>query len=176
MKKVFLFSVILFSAITLFAQKEYFVKSGPLHFTIPNDKWMPLPEKKNSKNSTLLHFKRLGLKDSVGRKAFPEIVIIVEPVPAHTDLTPYSLEKQKPYKNLKNYKVEKVFTESDNMLRLHYAIGQKASYEDAAGVKHTFYFIHAIKQQKAIQVILDIPSDLFDTYEEELTSVIRSLD
>lgn len=176
MKKVLLFSVFIFSALSLLAQKDYFVKSGPLHFTIPNDQWMPLPEKKNSRNSTLLHFKRLGLKDSVGRKAFPEIVIIIEHVPAHTDLTPYSIEKQKPYKNLKDYKVEKVFTQSDNMLRLHYAIGQKASYEDAYGVKHTFYFIHAIKHHRAIQVILDIPSDLFETYEEELTSVIRSLE
>jgi hypothetical protein len=176
MKKIIFSILFTFSACMLYAQKDYFVKEGPLKFTIPNDKWMPLPEKKNGNSSCLLHFKRLGVKDSVGRKLFPEIVIIVEPVPANAELKEYSLGKQKPYKNLKKYRVEKVFTSSDGMLRLHYAVGQKNSYEDANGIKHTFYFIHAIKQNRGIQVILDIPSDLFETYEEELVSVIQSLD
>jgi hypothetical protein len=176
MKKIIFSLIFTFSAFIVCAQKDYYVKEGPLKFTIPNDKWMPLPEKKNANNSCLLHFKRLGVKDSVGRKAFPEIVIIIEPVHANAELTDYSLNKQKPYKNLKKYRVEKVFTSSDGMLRLHYAVGQKNSYEDANGIKHTFYFIHAIKHHRGIQVIIDIPSDLFETYEEELVSVIKSLD
>jgi hypothetical protein len=62
------------------------------------------------------------------------------------------------------------------MLNLDYAIGHKASYEDDMKTKHTFYFIHAIKDKKGIQVLLTIPSDFFEAYEEEFTSVIRSLE
>lgn len=175
MKKLFLSFILLFAAFNLFAQKDYHLKEGPLGFTIPNDNWMPINPTR-TKTSTIWHFKRLNTKDSLGRKAFPEVVVIIERVPLSMDLTTFSLSKQKPYQNLKDYRAEKVFTDSDGMLRLHYAVGHKAYYEDGNGVKHTFYFIHAIKHDKGIQVIIDTPSTLFDTLEEEFTSVIRSLD
>jgi len=175
MKKLLLTLILLIPALTLLAQKDHYLKEGPLSLTIPNDNWMPINPTR-TKTSIIYHYKRLNTKDSTGKKAFPEIVITIEQVHADMELTKFSLSKQKPYQSLKGYKAEKVFTDSDGMLRLHYAVGHKAYYEDAHGVKHTFYFIHAIKQNKGIQVIIDTPSSLFDTLEEEFTSVIRSLD
>lgn len=175
MKKIFLCFILLCAGCTLFAQKNYYMKEGPLTLTIPNDNWMPINPTR-TKTSTIWHFKRLNTKDESGKKAFPEIVVIIEKVPLDMELTKFSISKQKPYQNLKDYKAEKVFTDSDGMLRLHYAVGHKAYYVDANGVNHTFYFIHAIKHDKGIQIIIDTPTSLFDTLEDEFTSVIRSLD
>lgn len=174
MKKLLLTFILLIPAMQLMAQKEYHLKDGPLNVTIPNNSWMPVNPIRG-KTSVKYSYKRLNTKDTSGKLVFPEIVITIEQVPHDMQLTQFSLSKQKPYQSLKDYKAEKVFTDSDGMLRLHYAVGHKAYYE-SNGVKHTFYFIHAIKNNKGIQIIIDTPSSAFELLEEEFTSVIRSLD
>lgn len=175
MKKLLFIIGLLTASPGVFAQKDYHLKEGPLNVTIPNDSWMPINPVRNQ-TSVKYSYKRLNTKDTTGKLVFPEIAIVIEQVPVDMQLTQFSLTKQKPYQKLSNYKAEKVFTDSDGMLRLHYAVGHKAYYETNDGVKHTFYFIHAIKHNKGIQVIIDTPASAFDLLEEEFTSVIRSLD
>lgn len=150
------------------------IKEASLLVSFPNDKWEEIKEHRAPKPT--YHFIRTGVTVSKEKPMYPEVVITVDQLKNYTDLTQYSLQKQKAFASLKNYKVEKVFTDSDGMLKLQYAVGTKATYKDANDIKHTFYFIHALKQGTGVQVLIDIPSDLFDTYEEELTSIIRSLE
>lgn len=155
--------------------KEVKIKEAGLIMSLPNDKWEEYKDKKAPRPT--YHFVRTDVKTSTGKKLVPEVVITVEPVNSYTDLTKYSIQKQKHYSaSLQDFKVEKVFTESDGMMKLRYAIGNKARYTDADGIKHTFYFIHAVRKATGIQILIDVPSYLFDSYEEELTSIIRSFD
>jgi hypothetical protein len=172
---VFVIIALIVVSINAKSQNSFFIKEAGMVLTLPNDKWLEETEKKSSK--PIYHFKRTDVKTSTGKVIVPEVQIIVEHLKTYVDLTQYSIHKQKSYSgHLKNFKIEKVFTESDGMLKLRYAVGNKASYEDEHGVSHTFYFIHAIKKGIAIQIFIDIPSYLFDHYEEELTSIIKSLE
>jgi hypothetical protein len=174
MQKILLYFFLFFSGFNLSAQ-DFFIKECKLKLTLPDKEWK-LGDKKEGKASVLYKFKRTTLKDSSDKKITPEIVVISENIKSYTDLKTYSIAKQKPYANLKNYKVEKVFTESDGMLKLTYAIGHKASYTDADSIKHVFYFIHAVRDGKGVQVIMDVPADFFEVMEEDFTAVIRSLE
>lgn len=177
MKKLLLiFSLVFMLFGFTFETKEVVIKEAKMKFLLPNDNWSQ--HHVGNKNGVYYyHYQRKGVIDHKdGHKIIPEIMVMVEGVTGNMDLTFFSINKQKPYQSLKKYKVEKVFTKDDGMLNLDYAVGNKASYFDDKNVKHTFYFIHAIKDKKGIQVILTIPADFFETYEEEFTSVIRSLE
>jgi len=177
MKKLgIIFSMLFILCGFTYESKEVVIKEAKLKFSLPNDNWSE-HHVGHKKDVVYYHYHRKGVIDHKdGHTIVPEVMIVVEPVTGSTDLTYYSITKQKPYQSLKKFKVEKVFTRDDGMLKLDYAVGNKASYVDEKNMKHTFYFIHAIKDRKGIQVILSIPSDFFETYEEELTSVIRSLE
>lgn len=169
----FLFVVLLFCSAELFAQKQYVIHEAGLVITLPNENWKTMPVKRPNQHI----FRRANAKDTTGRKIFPEVVISIEPVKPYTPLTEYSVFKQTGFaERLKNYKVEKTFTNSDGMLKMSYAIGNKARYEDEEGVKHTFYFIHLVEETKGVQILIEVPSAGFPLYEEELTSIIRSLE
>lgn len=174
MKKLLLLSFLLFIAGGLFAQKEYYLPEGPLKFTLSN-KWLPSPHAK-SKHSTVYHYKRLDARDTLGRKVFPEIAIIIEHVPAGTKLGDFSAPKQKPYKDLKNFTVHQEFDTKGGDFRLYAVMGKKCTYEDEDDTQHTFYFFHAIKEHKGIQVVINIPSAVGDVYEEEFLEFVYSLE
>ncbi|MBX9852418.1 MAG: hypothetical protein K2X86_11755 [Cytophagaceae bacterium] len=183
MLKFFLFSLVFVLPLFLSAQdttaneeksgdeSSYFIEKINLSVSFPNKSWVVKPKITNVGHSTVYEFIKQNKTDS-----FPTLQIIVEELRTPTDLTPYSLSKQKAYKGLKDYKVQKVFTESDGMLRLNYAVGNKATYTEASGRKKVFYFIHAIRDKRALQVIIDLPADKFAKLEWEIVEIIQSLE
>jgi len=174
LKRIVSFALLVF-ALPLLAQTPVpqEVSEMKMTFSLPNQEWKLL-SKKVMKNKHIVY--RYERNPIAGKsvKSIPAVSIIVEPRPAEQTITTYSTARLSTIMKQKNFKEQKTFTNSDGMLKLPYAIGYKCFYDDATGVNHTLYVIHSLKDGKGMQIWLDITTEAFPLYEEEITSMIRS--
>lgn len=178
-KLVMMIALLLTPDTTLYGQQaegkeeEVSLKTAGITWAFPNKEWKLLDRQKN-KNTELFSYARTPIV-SGDKTITPTLTVMVDQLSGYTDLRAYSQRKLSPLEKQKEFNIEKVFTSSDGMLQLPYAIGYKTTYKDSSANKHVLYVIHGIKNTKGIQLWLDITSELYDEYEEELTSIIRSM-
>lgn len=147
------------------------LKEANLQFELPNDKWSQI-DKKITSDLVVYFFRREAIMDKEGRAVTPTISFVIEPVKDSTDLMEYSIEKRISVP----FTVTEVFSHDSKepKIKLLNAVGYKGTY-DAQGIEHTIYVIHCINKTKGIQVICDITSELFPTYENEFLKALISL-
>src|SRR6478752_674643 len=123
LKKIFLFTL-LFVSTQLVAQAPVPQEVAEMHllFSLPNQEWK-LASRQVMKNKHIVY--RYERKPIAGKtnKSIPAVSIIVEPRPAEQTISTYSTARLATIKKQKNFREQKVFTNSDGMLKLPYAIG-----------------------------------------------------
>ena len=172
MKILVVFLILLFiSNSIVLSQIESLTEAG-IQFSLPNKKWK-LNVKDKNEDKLVYIYKREPITDSQQRKVVPNIAFIIEEVQDSTDIIIYSLNKRMNAP----FEINQVFTHegSNSKINLSYAIGYKGTYHDKSEIEHTVYVIHIINNNKGVQVILDMTSEVFVKYEKEFLKTMKSL-
>jgi antitoxin component YwqK of YwqJK toxin-antitoxin module len=156
-------------------ETEYEITEANLFLKLPNTEWY-LADKKQEK-LTEYYFKRNPITDKNGIEIIPAIMVFVEDASSYNqDVTLYSIWKQKPFKE-SGIKTEKILVQDSEGFPLTYknAYFIQNSYT-AEGLDHLLFMIHIInKENKGIQIYLDMTKDIAEEYEKEFWKTIESI-
>ncbi len=119
-------------------------------------------------------YKRAPITDKNHREIIPNLSFIIEEVADTTDIVLYSIGKRERLK----FNVLDAFTalSKPQLLKHKYALGFKGTYTDSKQLEHTIYYVIYIHKGKAIQVVCDVTSELFDSCKAEFDAVISSVE
>jgi antitoxin component YwqK of YwqJK toxin-antitoxin module len=156
---------------------DYEIKEAKMFLQLPNDEWF-LADNSNNKGLTQYIFKRNEIIDSNGRTIVPAIMLYIEDAKDYKqDLMVYSLQKRLAFSKM-NIQINKILTPNDNDFPFSFfenAIFITASYSDK-GFDHIFYMVHIInKEDKGIQLYMDMTKDIADEYEKEFWITLQSI-
>ncbi len=173
MKRALLSIFTLLSFFSCFAQSET-VTLAKLKFELPNNKWKINNDE--FKQAFIYNYEREAIIDKQGTRIIPVIAFIVETIPAGTDVVQYSIAKRS--SDRRGLKISEVFSWDTNKTKITYknAVGYKGTYiDDDTGKEHTIYWIHLINNDKGVQVIMDMTSELVVKYGAEFLKSIESI-
>jgi antitoxin component YwqK of YwqJK toxin-antitoxin module len=154
---------------------DYIIEEAKMFLKLPNTNWN-LTDKIDGE-LTQYYFKRSPIIDKNGMEIVPAIMVFVEDASKYKqDVTLYSIWKRKPFLE-KGIKIEETLIQDNENYPLTYknAYFIKCSYS-SNGLDHIFYMIHIInKENKGIQIYLDMTKDIATEYESELWTTIKSI-
>jgi hypothetical protein len=73
------------------------------------------------------------------------------------------------------FDVTKMFTHDDGIINYINAVGYKGTYSDQGSLNHTVYVVHAINEDKGLQIIMDTTTDTFPTIDTEFLQILKSI-
>jgi antitoxin component YwqK of YwqJK toxin-antitoxin module len=154
---------------------EYIIEEAQMFIKLPNTEWT-LTEKIEG-GLTQYYFNRTAIIDKNGLEISPAIMLFVEDASKYEgDVTLYSVWKRKSFME-KGIKIEETLIHENEDYPLSYknAYFMKCSYT-SNDLDHIFYMIHIItKENKGIQLYLDMTKDIAPDYESEFWKTIKSL-
>lgn len=71
--------------------------------------------------------------------------------------------------------VAKTFFHKDGIINYTNAVGYKGTYIDQASLGHTVYVVHAINEDKGLQIILDTTTDTFSAMDTGFLQILKSI-
>ena len=156
---------------------DYEIKEAKMFLKLPNDEWSLAD--KSDKGLIQYIFKRNEIIDPNGRAIVPAIMLYIEDAKDFKqDLVVYSFQKRSAFakKGIKiNNKIliptdkEFPFPSFKNSMLI------TASYSDK-GLDHIFYMVYIItKDDKGIQLYMDMTKDIADKYEQEFWTTLQSI-
>ena len=151
-------------------QTKYEIIEDKLIFEIPNGEWMRNKLQKN-KNIEWHSFKRKGIKNDDGIMIYPNISFLIEEVGDVNDVIIYSMQKRQKMP----FNVDSVFTYEKTDLNLKNAVGYLGNTTYQNGTKHTVLIVHALLDNKGVQIVMDMTSDLFDEYGDEFWKALSGI-
>jgi hypothetical protein len=167
MKKYFI--VLYLLSISIIGNGQELIESAKISLELPNNKW-ELKDKVERNGREIYYFKRDPIKKSDGVNVIPNISIIVEDLKETIDVVTYSAIKR----GQVHFDVIKTFIHEDGVITFKNAIGYKGKYNDVHG-EHTVYVIHGINNNKGIQIIFDVLTELFDHLDPEFKVTLKSI-
>jgi antitoxin component YwqK of YwqJK toxin-antitoxin module len=154
---------------------DYIISEANMFIKLPNTEWDL--SNKVAGQMTQYIFKRSPITDNVGRKIVPAIMVYVEDATKYKqDVTLYSIEKKLQFQG-RGIKVDKISIHENEDYPLTYknAYLTKCSYNDN-GFDHILYMIHIInKDNKGIQIYMDMTKDLDEEYGHEFLTTMKSI-
>jgi hypothetical protein len=154
---------------------EYRIKEADLFVKFPNSNW-DLANKEEGRLTQYI-FKRKAITDNKERQIIPAVIICIEDASAYKqDVMLYSIERQKSFINM-GVKIDTISIQSNAGYPLSYKNSciYKCHYTDNE-TNHILYMIHIInKENKGIQIYLDMTQELAGEYEHEFIAVIKSI-
>lgn len=161
---------------TNFFKTEYQLDDAGIFFKLPNDNWN-LAEQ-SDEGITQYIFKRKEIVDPDGNKIVPAIMLYIEDASKFNgDVTLFSMQKQQQFAQA-GIKVNRILIQESEDYPLSYknAYFVECSY-NSNGLDHLFYMIHLItKDDKGIQLYLDMTTNIAEEYEQEFWTTIKSLE
>ena len=152
------------------ADSVYIFKEGHLMLNIPNSHWHLQP--KQDRNGFVIYvFKRDPILDSADRNIIPNAAVVIEKIDSNTDLVTYSVNKR----SRGFFSVTDMFNHEDGTINYINAVGYKGTYIDGASLSHTVYVVHAINQDRGLQIILDTTTETFPTIDAEFLQILKSV-
>ncbi|GET31565.1 hypothetical protein PbJCM13498_04280 [Prolixibacter bellariivorans] len=158
---------------------EYQLAEAGLHIKLPNSYWSLIDKATGVR--TRYFFRREPVIDSLGRAITPSIMIYIEDASQYKqDVTQFSIDKQTPIKEQK-VETEKMLTQKNDpnyplsiknsyIFKCHYTDGTSARLE------HVLYMVYIItREDKGIQIYMDMTKDIAFGYEQEFINTIKSL-
>lgn len=146
----------------------YLFKEANIKLTIPNSHWHLQP--RQEQNGFIIYvFKRDPIVDSSNRDIIPNVGVVIEKINQKTDIITYSVNKRA------NgfFSVIQMFAHEDGIIDYINAVGYKGTYTDS--LDHTVYVVHAINEDKGLQIILDTTTDTFSTIDTEFLQILKSI-
>lgn len=160
---------------TTIFKTDYEIPEAGLFLSLPNDEWS-LDSKASDKLIQYI-FKRSEVTDSLGRVIIPAIMLYVEDAKDYKqDLVLYSINKRIAFKS-KGIVVDRILSpdKEDYPLSFENSLITLTSYSDK-GFNHILYMIHIItKDNKGIQIYMDMTKELVPDYENEFWTTIQSI-
>lgn len=154
---------------------EYEIPEAKMFIQLPNDEWSLTNKVTN--DLTQYIFKRNEIIDSLGRTIIPAIMLYIEDAKEYDqDLVQYSIRKRMMFKSV-SLKVDSIITPSSNDYPIPYenSLITLTSYSDK-GFDHILFMIHIItKENKGIQLYMDMTKELAAEYEQEFWTTLKSL-
>lgn len=154
---------------------DYVIEEANMFLKLPNSDWS-LTEKIDGELAQY-YFKRSPIIDKNGLEIIPAIMVFVEDASEFKqDVTLYSILKRKPLME-QGIQIEETLIQDNENYPLTYknAYFVKCSYT-SNGLDHIFYMIHIInKENKGIQIYLDMTKDIVADYESEFWTTIKSI-
>jgi len=154
---------------------EYIIPEAKMFIKLPNSEW-ELTDKKQGQIAEYI-FKRTPITDSTGQEIIPGILVYVEDATKYNqDVTQYTIVKRMQFRGT-GLKVDKILIQDNKEYPLSYKNGfvTKCSYNEK-GLDHVLYMIHIInKDNKGIQIYMDMTKSLADEYEQEFWTTMRSI-
>lgn len=143
-----------------------------IKFELPNSDWK-LTKQHKLKDMDWFYYERDAIENSEKIKIVPSISFIVEDIDESMSLLAFTKAKNEQAK----FYINKVFTNKDNekLLNIDSAVGYRGIYFDKSNFEHTVYIIHFKNNQKGVQIVFDITSDVFTKLDDEFIKVMRSL-
>lgn len=167
--RLFVLFSFLFRHADLYATDSVYVfKEAHIKLNIPNSHWHLQP--RQEKNGMIIYvFKRDPVLDSSNRNVIPNAAVIIEKIDPKTDVVTYSVNKRA------NgfFDVIQMFTHEDGTINYLNAVGYKGTYTDA--LSHTVYVVHAIHEDKGIQIILDTTTETFPAIDNEFLQILKTI-
>ncbi len=162
---------ILFHSKELYAaDSAYIFKEAHIKLNIPNSKWHQQP--REEKNGFIIYaFKRDPIRDSLHRNIIANAAVVIEKIDPKTDVVTYSVNKRA----TGFFSVTQMFTHDDGKINYLNAVGYKGTYIDKIGVNHTVYVVHAINEDKGMQIILDTTTETFPAIDTEFSQILKSI-
>ncbi|RAV98433.1 hypothetical protein [Pseudochryseolinea flava] len=156
-----------------FGQGQKFeIKEANMIFQVPNKEWSLATKKEGDLVSYI--FKRNPVTDSNGRKIIPAMMIYVEDAADYDqDVTMYTINKRLQFQ----VDVDKMMIHENENYPISYknSIVTMCRYSDG-GLDHILYMIHIItKENKGIQIYMDMTKDLVGEYEQEFWEAMKSI-
>ena len=157
---------------------EYDLDEAGLYIKLPNSFWS-LADKVNGVKIRYV-FRREPIADKAGRPITPSIMVYIEDASQYKqDVTQFSIDKQTPIKD-QGVETEKMMTPKDTgyplsiknsyIFKCHYTDGTNAKLE------HVLYMVYIItRENKGIQIYMDMTKDIAPEYEEEFIKAIKSI-
>jgi len=157
------------------SKTEYIIEEAKMFLKLPNSNWN-LTDKIDG-NIAQYYFKRMPIIDKNGNKIIPAIMVFVENASKYEqDVVLYSVCKRKPFVE-NGIKIEETLIQENENYPLTYknALFMKSSYT-SGGLDHILYMMHIItKENKGIQVYMDMTKDIVVDYESEFWTTIKSM-
>jgi antitoxin component YwqK of YwqJK toxin-antitoxin module len=154
---------------------EYEIAEASMFMKLPNSDWDLVQKVEGAKAAYI--FKRAAVQDKDGMKIIPAIMVYAEDAKEYNqDVTVFSTLKRMQFKG-RGIKVDKIlgYDSKDYPLSYKNSLLTMCSYS-TDGMDHILYMIHIInKNNKGIQVYMDITKSLPDEYEKEFWVTMRSL-
>jgi hypothetical protein len=152
------------------ADSVYIFKEAHIMLNIPNSHWHLQP--KQDKNGFVIYvFKRDPILDSADRNIIPNAAVVIEKIDSNTDIVTYSVNKR----SRGFFSVTDMFNHEDGTINYINAVGYKGTYIDGASLSHTVYVVHAINQDRGLQIILDTTTETFPTIDAEFLQILKSV-
>ena len=156
---------------------DYEIKEAKMFLQLPNDEWF-LADNSNNKGLAQYIFKRNEIIDPNGRAIIPAIILYIEDAKDYKqDLVIYSLQKRLAFSKY-NIQISKILIPKDKEFpfsSFKNAMLTIALYSDN-GLDHVFYMLHIInKENKGIQLYMDMTKDIVDEYEKEFWRTLQSI-
>lgn len=151
---------------------DYLIPEAKMILKLPNSKWSLADQKEGE-----YIFKREPIKNKNGLDIIPAIMVYIEDASDYEqDVTLYTIGKQRVFKS-KGVNIDTMLIQDSDDYPLTYknAYFIKSSYT-SQGLDHIFFMIHIInKDNKGIQIYLDMTKDIAKDYEQEFWTTIRSI-
>jgi len=158
---------------------EYQLDEAGLFIKLPNSYWS-LADKRSGVKTQYV-FRREAVIDSVGRPITPSMMVYIEDASQYKqDVTQFSIEKQTPIKE-QGVETEEMLTQENDA---NYPLSIKNSYifkchyydGSSAKLEHLLYMVYIItRENKGIQIYMDMTKSIAPEYEDEFISTIKSI-
>jgi hypothetical protein len=155
---------------SMFSQQ--IIKEAGISFKLSDSLWKRNPVRTDkTTNSIIYQYSRIPIETPDGRQVIPVITVITESIQDSMDIMVFSAIK----KVKTPFDVEEIFTSAKGLLQYENAVGYRGGYSDRNGTRHSIIIIYLINKTKGIQVVMDIPRELYDEYRGEFEDLIRSI-
>lgn len=175
MKKYFSKAILSVVIAVLFCNSTYsqqIIREAGISFKLNDSLWKRnTSQNDNTKTATVYHYTRIPIETPDGKKVIPTIAVVIETVQDSMDVMVFATIK----KSKTPFDVEEMFTSANGLMQYQKAIGYRGGYTDRTGTRHTIMIIYLINKNKGVQMVMDIPRELYDEYKGEFEEVIRSI-
>lgn len=149
-------------------QSKFEVENTNLIIDFKNNNWH-LIKPETTKDYSVNTFKRIPIKEK-NRDVIPNISIMIEDITSDNVIT---------YSTLKRMNIPldviKVLTAEKGDLSLKNSIGYIGNYKYENGENHTIYLIHAIVDNKGIQLIFDTTENSYKEIANEFKEILKNI-